>query len=54
MNRYKKLKAAQGLIISLDEQLYLKEQFKHDDITEAQIVDQYFIAVKEVMDMENK
>lgn len=52
MDKYKKLKAVQGLIASLDEQLFRMEQFKRVPIEDAEpkMVDQYFEAIKEVLD----
>lgn len=56
MDRYKKIKAVQGLIISLDEQVYRYEQAGkfpnpklNSNIIELQLIDQYFIAILEVL-----
>jgi len=51
MDKYKKLKAVQGLIASLDEQIFRQEQFKTITAeSEQQTIDQYFDAIKEVLD----
>ncbi len=52
MDKYKKLKAVQGLIISLDEQIYRMEQYKRVPIQdmEPKLIDQYFTAIKELID----
>ena len=53
MDKYKKLKAVQGLIVSLDEQIFRYEQFKKiDQAIESQLVNQYFEAVDDVLNME--
>ncbi len=57
MDNYQKLKAVQGLIMSLDEQIYRYEKagkFPNpkpgDNIIETQLIDQYFTAIREVLD----
>lgn len=53
MNTYQKLKAVQGLIVSLDEQIFRQEQFKKiTRESEEQTVAQYFNAVREILDKE--
>lgn len=51
MDKYKKLKAVQGLIASLDEQIFRHEQFKRVPMQSAEpkMVDQYFEAIKEIV-----
>lgn len=50
MDTYKKLKAVQALVASLDEQIYRGEQFKKiDKQTENNLVEEYFVAIKELM-----
>lgn len=56
MDKYKTLKAVQGLIASLDEQIYRMEQFKRVPIEDAEpkTVDQYFEAIKNLINGEVK
>lgn len=52
MDKYRKLKAIQGLIVSLDEQIYRYDQGKQGPIHshhEKTIVEEYFQAVKELL-----
>lgn len=50
MDKYKKLKMVQGLIMALDEQIYRHEQFKKlDKETEKKLVDEYFKCVLETL-----
>lgn len=54
LDKYKKLKAVQGLIASLDEQIFRQEQFKKiTPESEKQTVDQYFEAVKNLINKED-
>lgn len=49
MDKYKKLKAVQGLIISLDEQIYRFDQKNSGQVVEKQLTDQYFEAILELL-----
>jgi hypothetical protein len=52
MDKYKKLKAVQGLIVSLDEQIYRMEQFHKEEFSQAveeKVIDQYYSAVTELL-----
>jgi len=52
MTEYQKLKAIQGLVVSLDEQIFRAEQFKRVTVpeTEIELVNQYYKAVGEILD----
>jgi hypothetical protein len=47
MDKYKKIKCVQGLIMSLDEQIYRYDQLKLDPEFYDKMVDQYYDAILE-------
>ena len=58
MDNYKKLKAVQGLIMSLDEQIYRLDQYKEPVSQEnllkeeSRIVNNYFVNIKKFINEE--
>ncbi len=58
MDKYKKLKAVQGLINSLDEQIYRNDQKNSDQslnkLVEEKLTNQYYTAILELLTKELK
>ena len=53
MDNYKRLKATQGLIMSLDEQLYQAKQKDIKDDLLKSIIDEYFKVIVEFLNKED-
>ena len=49
MDKYKKLKAVQGLIISLDEQIYRYDQKDSGQVMYDKLTNQYYDAILELL-----
>jgi hypothetical protein len=54
MDRYRKIKCVQGLIISLDEQIYRADQNKASDEHHDMIINKYWDAMREQLDEPEK
>lgn len=57
MNNYQKIKCVQGLIISLDEQIYRLDRLNNPKPGKADydlVIEQYFNAIKEQLDEPEK